>query len=156
IPRVARVGRNPHPVPRQHQPQAQCPRAVGVDVPHRSTGLAPDREPLSPRARGRSGTRGNRQPRPGDGVAGPEMDSEFIHPRRLVGIAVCLAFGVSFGADEAPPSAFKPWSPPDLGKYEKELVESNGRRTTGNEGIAIDPEKTYELPELIDIAERAN
>ncbi len=71
-------------------------------------------------------------------------------------LAVCCLSGVSFGADEVPPSAFKPWSSPELGKYEKELAETNARRTTGNEGIAIDPERVYELPELIDIAERSN
>src|SRR5262249_21357964 len=76
--------------------------------------------------------------------------------RWRVTLGVCCLFGASFGADEAPPSAFKPWSPPDLGKYEKELVESSARRTKGDEGIEIDPEKTYELQELIDIAERAN
>src|SRR6266446_2197475 len=71
-------------------------------------------------------------------------------------LATCL-FGVpSFGGDEAPPSAFKPWYPPELGAYEKELAQADAGPTTGVEGITIDPGKVYELQELIDIAERTN
>src|SRR6516164_9268586 len=54
----------------------------------------------------------------------------------------------------SPPSPVKAWYPPGLNKYEAELasghVESEGRQVT------VDPDKVYDLPALIDIAERAN
>jgi outer membrane protein len=57
------------------------------------------------------------------------------------------------GQDTAPPAPDKPWSPPRLGDYEQEL--SHIGRTNAN-AVATDPEKTYDLPELIDIAERSH
>jgi outer membrane protein len=71
-------------------------------------------------------------------------------------LAACLCGVPAFGGDEAPPSAFKPWSPPELGAYEKELAQSDTGPATEAEGIAIDPGKVYDLQELIDIAERTN
>src|SRR6185436_7675906 len=50
-----------------------------------------------------------------------------------------------------PPSPDRPWFPPRLGAYEKELA---GRRS--EEATKIDPDKVYDLPELIDIAQRTN
>src|SRR3974390_1000503 len=54
----------------------------------------------------------------------------------------------------SPPSPVKAWYPPGLNKYEAELasgpVESEGRQVT------VDPDKVYDLPALIDIAERSN
>ena len=57
------------------------------------------------------------------------------------------------GQDAAPPVPEKPWSPPGLGDYQKELSQI-GR--TNTHAVATDPEKTYDLPELIDIAERSH
>jgi outer membrane protein TolC len=74
----------------------------------------------------------------------------------MTALATCL-FGVpSFGGDEPPPSAFKPWYPPELGAYEKTLAQSEAGPATGAAGIEVDPGKVYELQELIDIAERTN
>jgi outer membrane protein len=58
-----------------------------------------------------------------------------------------------YGQDTAPPAPNKPWSPPTLGDYEQELSHI-GRNNVN--AVATDPEKTYDLPELIDIAERSH
>ncbi len=55
-------------------------------------------------------------------------------------------------AQATPPSPDRPWSPPGLEVYEKDLA---GRRS-GDEKTEIDPDKVYDLPELIDIAESTN
>jgi outer membrane protein len=57
------------------------------------------------------------------------------------------------GQDAAPPAPNKPWSPPRLGDYERELSQIG--RNNAN-AVPIDLEKTYDLPELIDIAERSH
>ncbi len=61
-----------------------------------------------------------------------------------------------FAGDRAPPSASRPWYPSSLQEYENELVRGDHRGKTNTPSVEIDPEKTYGLPELIDIAERAN
>ena len=74
----------------------------------------------------------------------------------VTALATCL-FGVpSFGGDEPPPSAFKPWYPPELGAYEKTLAQADAGPATGAAAIQIDPGKVYDLQELVDIAERTN
>src|SRR5579864_6244063 len=57
------------------------------------------------------------------------------------------------GQDTAPPRPDKPWSPSMLRDYEQEL--SRIGRTNAN-AAPTDSEKTYDLPELIDIAERSH
>lgn len=69
-----------------------------------------------------------------------------------------LAFFLGFaatGKDTAPPSPEKPWFPPGLDQYEEQLTNKN---LTANQdtATAIDPAKIYDLPELIDIAERSH
>jgi outer membrane protein len=59
----------------------------------------------------------------------------------------------SGGRDSAPPAPDKPWSPPALGEYEQELSQIG---QVDSNGVAVDSEKTYDLPELIDIAERSH
>ena len=54
----------------------------------------------------------------------------------------------------APPSAQKPWRPPNLGLYEAELSRGSADERRVAPLIGIDPRKTYSLPELIDLAER--
>jgi len=61
-----------------------------------------------------------------------------------------------FGNDAVPPSPQKPWSPPGLDKYEEQLTNKNLYTKQDAMSVAIDPEKIYDLPELIDIAERSN
>ena len=54
----------------------------------------------------------------------------------------------------SPPSPERAWYPEGLNKYEAELA--SGHIESGSRQVAVDPEKTYDLPALIDIAERAN
>jgi outer membrane protein len=71
-------------------------------------------------------------------------------------LTACLFFFIpqSLRAqDTAPPAPNKPWSPPRLRDYERELSQI-GRNNSN--AVPTDPEKIYDLPELIDIAERSH
>jgi outer membrane protein len=70
-----------------------------------------------------------------------------------VGFLFFLFQGSLWGADTAPPAPERPWSPPKLDLYEQELSQM-GRENSN--AAPIDPEKTYDLPELIDIAESSH
>ena len=56
--------------------------------------------------------------------------------------------------ESAPPSPSRPWKAPDLARYSAGLAESERARETS--AVSIDAHKTYELSELIDIAQRTN
>jgi outer membrane protein TolC len=60
------------------------------------------------------------------------------------------------GGNGAPPMPDKSWRPPQLGEYETELGRGEWREKSKRGQTEIDPKKIYELPELIDIAERTN
>jgi TolC family type I secretion outer membrane protein len=78
------------------------------------------------------------------------------HPDRLICLAGFLTLFVvcRVGAgDLAPPTPDKSWLPANEGTYEQELA---GLARTSTNGVAIDPAKTYDLPALIDIAERSH
>lgn len=66
---------------------------------------------------------------------------------------VCVA---AFGNDSTPPSPNKPWYPPQLREYEIELSRGAYRGGQAAARIEIDSNKVYDLPELIDIAQRSN
>lgn len=66
---------------------------------------------------------------------------------------VCLA---AFGNDDVPPSPSKPWYPRQLSEYEAELARGALQHRQEAPGIEIDPNKVYDLPELIDIAQCSN
>ncbi len=68
-------------------------------------------------------------------------------------LLVCFA---ALANDAAPPSPDKPWSPPQLDDYQKQLAERDFARKPDADSIQLDPAKVYDLPELIDIAERGN
>src|SRR5258707_11823186 len=75
----------------------------------------------------------------------------------FIGATQLLAtIGVALARDDPPPSSVRPWAPPALPTYEGEL--RNYRLTEDERGYypAIDPRKTYNLAELIDIAQRSN
>src|SRR5262249_49225691 len=56
--------------------------------------------------------------------------------------------------NKTPPSPEKSWSPPGLDKYERELAKVG--KQADEPHIEVDPDKIYDLPALIDIAERSN
>jgi outer membrane protein TolC len=64
--------------------------------------------------------------------------------------------GIAFGRDDPPPSPVRPWAPPSLPRYEGELRQYEPSGAERRYLPAIDPRKTYNLAELIDIAERSN
>src|SRR5262249_53700089 len=64
--------------------------------------------------------------------------------------------GIALARDDAPPSSVRPWAPPALPRYEGELREYEPPQSERRYLPAIDPRKTYNLAELIDIAQRSN
>src|SRR6266446_2908615 len=74
----------------------------------------------------------------------------------LVALMNFLTTSAIFGSEIAPPSPEKPWAPPGLNAYESELAHGDFSNEKNAKQIEINPEKIYELPELIDIAERSN
>jgi outer membrane protein len=67
-----------------------------------------------------------------------------------------VLMGTALARDDPPPSPVRPWAPPALPRYEGELRQY--QPTDAGRGYlpAIDPRKTYNLAELIDIAQRSN
>ena len=55
-----------------------------------------------------------------------------------------------------PPGPDKPWYPPELHQYETNLAHGDFGEKRGIASVEIDSQKVYDLPELIDIAERAH
>src|SRR5439155_15311353 len=74
----------------------------------------------------------------------------------LVALMNFLTTSAILGSEIAPPSPAKPWSPPGLNAYERELAHGDFSNEKNAKQIEIVPDKIYELPELIDIAERSN
>src|SRR5260370_16384076 len=64
--------------------------------------------------------------------------------------------GIALARDDPPPSSVRPWAPPALPRYEGELRQYQPTETERRYLPAIDPRKTYNLAELIDIAQRTN
>jgi TolC family type I secretion outer membrane protein len=82
----------------------------------------------------------------------------FPLPKGL-GLAVLFwsAFpGLLCAENLSPPAPDRPWSPRQLGDYERELARGVSQYESNATAMAIDPEKAYDLPELIDIAERSH
>jgi outer membrane protein TolC len=76
--------------------------------------------------------------------------------RGLAQMPLFLAIAVATARNEPPPSPDRPWSPPNLPKYEGELAGQRFRTLEGGSNISINPRKVYGLADLIDIAERTN
>ena len=78
-------------------------------------------------------------------------------------MSICVAPVASFllqstvlGGEQSPPSPNKPWYPPQLRKYENQLTHQDSGGKLESNLIELNPKKVYDLPELIDIAERTN
>ena len=67
-----------------------------------------------------------------------------------------MIIGIAVARDDAPPSSIRPWAPPTLPRYEGELRHYQPTEPERRYLPAIDPRKTYNLAELIDIAQRSN
>src|SRR6201981_1134072 len=64
--------------------------------------------------------------------------------------------GAALARDDPPPSSVRPWAPPALPRYEGELRQYQPTEAERRYLPDIDPRKTYNLSELIDIAQRTN
>ena len=71
-----------------------------------------------------------------------------------VAFAAMIFTATADAQNAAPPSAAKPWRPPNLGLYEAELARGSVRERREAPLVGVDPHKIYGLPELIDLAER--
>src|SRR6266498_2005132 len=67
-----------------------------------------------------------------------------------------VIIGIAVARDDAPPSSIRPWAPPPLPRYEGELRHYKLTDAERRYYPTIDPHKTYNLAELIDIAQRSN
>jgi hypothetical protein len=72
----------------------------------------------------------------------------------LFTVALCGGCAAQHPFESAPPSASRPWKSPELANYSAALAESERGRAAG--AVSVDPQKTYQLSELIDIAQRTN
>jgi outer membrane protein len=71
-----------------------------------------------------------------------------------VGTVLCAGCAAWSPLRNTPPSPSRPWAAPELARDSADLVQRE--RASGPEAVSVDPSKTYELPELIDIAQRTN
>jgi outer membrane protein TolC len=60
------------------------------------------------------------------------------------------------GADNVPPSPNRSWYPPKLGEYEAELARETRQNGGEASGVRADTNIVYDLPALIDLAQRSN
>src|SRR5256885_17107126 len=67
-----------------------------------------------------------------------------------------VIIAIAIARDDAPPAPVRPWAPPTLPRYEGELRHYEPTEAERRYYPAIDPRKTYNLAELIDIAQRTN
>src|SRR5262245_42324782 len=85
------------------------------------------------------------------GKAVPRLPTGWVYLAALVSLA---ADSSALAEDRVPPSPDKPWYPSQLRQYETHLARGGFAETRNT--VEIDPAKDYDLPELIDIAERTN
>ncbi len=74
----------------------------------------------------------------------------------IIGTQFFMIVAIALARDDAPPSSVRPWAPPTLPKYEGELRNYQPTEAERRYLPAIDPRKTYNLAELIDVAQRSN
>jgi len=69
---------------------------------------------------------------------------------------IFVAISFAQARNDAPPTSEKVWLPPKLSDYENELAGQRFRESETGLRVSINPRKTYNLAELIDLAERNN
>src|SRR5262245_53485627 len=74
----------------------------------------------------------------------------------IIATQLFATIGIALARDDPPPSPIRPWAPPALPRYEGELRQYEPTESERRYLPAIDPRMTYNLAELIDIAERSN
>jgi outer membrane protein TolC len=71
-------------------------------------------------------------------------------------VPVLLMGAAIFAGDAPPPAPERPWTPPGLDQYERELARHTAREKGDASQARIDPQRVYALSELIDLAQRNN
>jgi len=74
----------------------------------------------------------------------------------IIATQLFVIIAIAIARDDAPPAPVRPWAPPTLPRYEGELRHYEPTEAERRYLPAIDPRKTYNLAELIDIAQRSN
>src|SRR4029450_164107 len=74
----------------------------------------------------------------------------------IIGNQFFMIVAIALARDDGPPSSVRPWAPSTLPKYEGELRNYQPTEAERRYLPAIDPRKTYNLAELIDVAQRSN
>src|SRR6202012_1491339 len=131
----AGLGRGASPLPRRSRKSHPRHHPVDLELPHEPASLAFD------------SWSGRQVP-----ALRPKMKPT------LCGAFAHAAFSslAIFAKDPAPPSADRPWAPPRLGDYERELSGRSAREKGYGSHTAVDLGRIYTLPELIDLAQRNN
>src|SRR6201982_228174 len=75
---------------------------------------------------------------------------------RFSAVQLLATIAIAIARDDAPPAPVRPWAPPALPTYEEALRHYKSTEAERGYYPAIDPRKTYNLAELIDIAQRSN
>src|SRR6185503_12952351 len=70
-------------------------------------------------------------------------------------VVLVLSSGFALPKEPVPPAAERPWAPPRIDQYERELAALASRKK-GDGRKQIDPQHIYALAELIDLAQRNN
>ncbi len=88
-------------------------------------------------------------------IRGSMKESRWSRLLRLMSLSVLISIvgpvgDIDLAGQTTPPTPSKPWSPPGLEVYEKDLA------SWPSSDAKIDPDRLYDLPELIDIAESTN
>ncbi len=71
-------------------------------------------------------------------------------------VQLSLAISVASARNDPPPNSERPWAPPNLPNYERELANYRSSEAQDGPRVSINPRKVYGLAELIDIAQRNN
>src|SRR5437870_782101 len=74
----------------------------------------------------------------------------------IIATQLFVIIAIAIARDDAPPAPVRPWAPPTLPRYEGELRHYEPTEAERRYLPAINPRKTYNLAELIDIAQRSN
>lgn len=80
-------------------------------------------------------------------------------PQNALGLVVLSALmsnACVLADNPFPPTPEKPWAPPHLGDYEKQLADGRARYESNSTPAFIETNTVYDLPALIDIAERSH
>jgi len=73
----------------------------------------------------------------------------------LAVIIPLLSSSLAVAEDDYPPSPDRSWTPRQLDAYQKQLAQGTAQYQS-NSTVVVDASKVYDLPELIDIAERSH